>query len=306
MPSRFAIAAIAAIVVVATQIAAPRPAAAMEAGPAEGPGQTGHVVRADHFLADICSIIDRESVRHALPPAFVARLIRVESRFRAGAVSPKGAMGIAQFMPGTARLRGLDDPHDSATAVPAAIRYLAELRDRFGNLGLADAAYNAGEARVEAWLAGDGGLPPETRGYVRRITGRAATDWKGKGDSAGDIAAIGPGPFGKACTIFAAGGGPAPAIDTAADPAPHPWGAQVAQARSRAVALALFDRIRASHRQVIGDRPAMIVAVRNAAFGRGRRLAAAVGAPSRAEAMETCAAIRRASGYCVVVRSGRS
>jgi hypothetical protein len=303
LPSRLAIAA---IVVLATLTADPRLAAAMEAGPAEGPGQTGYPVRTGHFLADICSIIDRESVRHALPRAFVARLIRVESRFRAGAVSPKGAMGIAQFMPGTARLRGLDDPYNSAAAVPAAIRYLAELRDRFGNLGLAAAAYNAGEARVAAWLAGDGGLPAETRDYVRRITGRAATDWTGRGDRKDEIAPIGTGAFAEACVKFAAGGGPAPTVGAAVGAAAHPWGAQVAQARSRELALALFDRIRTRHRSVIGDQPAMIVAVRNAAFGRGRRVAAAVGAPSRTEAMETCSAIRRAGGYCVVVRTGRS
>jgi hypothetical protein len=278
----------------------------MEDGPAEGPGQTGYPVRTGHFLADICSIIDRESVRHALPRAFVARLIRVESRFRAGAVSPKGAMGIAQFMPGTARLRGLDDPHNSAAAVPAAIRYLAELRDRFGNLGLAAAAYNAGEARVAAWLAGKGGLPAETRNYVHQITGRAATDWTGRGDREDEIAPIGSGAFAEACVKFAAGGGPAPTVAAAIGAAAHPWGAQVAQARSRELALALFDRIRTRHRSVIGDQPAMIVAVRNAAFGRGRRVAAAVGAPSRAEAMETCSAIRRAGGYCVVVRTGNS
>jgi hypothetical protein len=287
-------------------ISAPLPARSMEPGLAEGPGQTGYAVRHDYFLQDVCSIIYHAARRHGIPRDFVARLIRTESRFRASAVSPKGAMGIAQFMPGTARLRGLDDPFDAAAALPVAIDYLAELRVRFGNLGLAAAAYNAGEARVGAWLAEDRGLPLETRTYVRRITGRSADDWKGRADKGEDVAAIGPEPFGEACVKFAAGGAPGSGVGSAVDVAPMPWGAQVAQASSRAGALALFDQVRERHREAIGDKAPMIIRTRNAAFGRARRLAASVGAESRSEAMETCAAIRRAGGYCIVVRAGGS
>lgn len=284
-------------------IAVTLPARAMEPGPAEGPGQTGYPVRPGHFLEDVCAIIDGASRRHGMPRDFVARLIRTESAFRAAAVSPKGAMGIAQFMPGTARLRGLDDPFDAAEALPKAIEYLAQLRSRFGNLGLAAAAYNAGEARVDAWLTDDRSLPSETRAYVRRITGRSADDWKGRVDEDDDVAAIGEAPFGEACVSFAAGGAPSQGVVSDANTATMPWGAQVAQAASRAGALALFDRVKARHGEAIGDRAPMIIAVRNAAFGKAKRLAAAVGAESRAEALETCAAIRRAGGYCVVVRA---
>ena len=67
-------------------------------------------------------------------------------------VTQPGAQGIAQFMPGTARRRGLDDPFDAKKALAASAAYLAELRTSFGNLGLAAAAYNAGEGkRMRSW-----------------------------------------------------------------------------------------------------------------------------------------------------------
>src|SRR6185503_17464107 len=78
---------------------------------------------------------------------------------------------------GTAAERGLADPFDPEQAIPKSAELLDELRRRFGNLGLAAAAYNGGPARVEAWLDGRGGLPWETRNYVSVITGRAAEDW---------------------------------------------------------------------------------------------------------------------------------
>src|SRR5205814_6611619 len=83
---------------------------------------------------------------HPRPPLFPYTTL-----FRsAGAVSPKGAEGIAQFMPGTAAERGLANPFDPEQAIPHAARFLAELKRRFGNLGMAAAAYNAGPARVRS------------------------------------------------------------------------------------------------------------------------------------------------------------
>ena len=106
------------------------------------------------------------------------RLIWKESRFNPRAVSPKGAQGIAQFMPGTAEERGLDDPFEPKLAIIHSASLLADLRREFGNFGLAAAAYNAGAERVRAWLSGSGGLPGETQNYVQFVTGRAAEEWK--------------------------------------------------------------------------------------------------------------------------------
>ncbi|MFG1412805.1 lytic transglycosylase domain-containing protein [Xanthobacter sp. VTT E-85241] len=125
----------------------------------------------------LCRLIEAAALREALPAAFLTRLIWRESSFRSHVVSSKGAQGIAQFMPGTAAERGLRNPFDPEAALPAAASLLADLQRRFGNLGLAAAAYNAGPARVDAFLAGRSGLPSETRLYVRLITGRSAEDW---------------------------------------------------------------------------------------------------------------------------------
>jgi len=112
-------------------------------------------------------------------PSFLQRLIRQESNFDPNSVSRAGAQGIAQFMPGTARWRGLSDPFEPTEALYESARWLGERRDQFGNLGLAAAAYNAGPRRLRDWIAGRGQLLRETRAYVRIITGRAAEEWVG-------------------------------------------------------------------------------------------------------------------------------
>ena len=85
-------------------------------------------------------------------------------------------------MPRTAGERGLLDPFDPEQAIPEAARFLSDLKTKFGNLGLAAAAYNGGPNRVSAWLAGTSDLRQETRDYVRYITGRAVEEWA-TGDS---------------------------------------------------------------------------------------------------------------------------
>jgi hypothetical protein len=122
-------------------------------------------------------MVDTAAAANGLPIGFLTRIIWHESRFRPEATSPKGAEGVAQFMPQTAAERGLTDPRDPGQAVAHAARFLVELEARFGNLGLAAAAYNAGAARVTKWLAGEGTLPAETRNYVYLVTGRVADDW---------------------------------------------------------------------------------------------------------------------------------
>lgn len=122
-------------------------------------------------MTTVCTLIALHADKQRLPRAFLARLLWKESRFNANAVSPKGAEGIAQFMPGTAAMRELTDPFDVRQAIPASAAYLAELEGRFGNLGLAAAAYNSGEARVSRWIRDGGFLPLETENYVLDILG---------------------------------------------------------------------------------------------------------------------------------------
>ncbi|HVV94985.1 MAG TPA: transglycosylase SLT domain-containing protein [Hyphomicrobiales bacterium] len=128
-------------------------------------------------LAVVQEIVAQAAARENLPADFLLRLIRRESAFDPFAVSRAGAQGIAQFMPATASARSLANPFDPAQAIPQSARYVHELEEQFGNLGLAAAAYNAGPKRIADWLAGQAGLPAETADYVLALTGRPARDW---------------------------------------------------------------------------------------------------------------------------------
>jgi Transglycosylase SLT domain len=131
---------------------------------------------------------------HTLPVNYFLRLIRQESGFNPNSISPVGAQGIAQFMPTTAISRGVKDPFDPAEALPKSAELLSELKDHFGNLGLAAAAYNAGPERIRKWLAGESGLPLETINYVRSITGHDVVDWTKSNDLTIELSADAPGP----------------------------------------------------------------------------------------------------------------
>jgi len=124
-----------------------------------------------------CHALREAAEASGIPVPFFARLIWQESRFKSNEVSQAGAQGVAQFMPETAAEVGLDDPFDAMKALPASAKFLRKLRDDFGNLGLAAAAYNAGPGRIQKWLAKESELPRETRDYVRIITGTRAEDW---------------------------------------------------------------------------------------------------------------------------------
>src|ERR1700733_4509920 len=141
----------------------------------------------------LCLIIESAAKTNDLPLEFFIRVIWQESRFQPKAVGPvtrngQRAEGIAQFMPGTASERRLLDPFDPVQALPKSAEFLSELRNQFGNLGLAAAAYNAGPRRVQEWLAGSGAMPQETRNYVSAITGSSVDDWAraGKNDKMPD------------------------------------------------------------------------------------------------------------------------
>jgi transglycosylase-like protein with SLT domain len=143
---------------------------------------TAPTVQAFDPNSPICQMIHSAARANALPVDFFARLIWVESRFRPDEIGPstrtgERAQGIAQFMPGTAMERFLSEPFNPVEALPKSGEFLAELRDQFGNLGLAAAAYNAGPQRVRDFMAGLRELPMETRNYVLSITGRPIEDW---------------------------------------------------------------------------------------------------------------------------------
>ena len=245
----------------------------------------------------LCRLIGDAASRHRLPPEFFARLIWKESRFDVRALSPVGAQGVAQFMPGTARLRGLADPWDPRQAIPASAHFLADLKARFGNWGLAAAAYNGGPERVAAWLARGGGLPYETVDYVQSITHRPVDWFREPGREVEHLPLEQGMDFAAACARL-------PVIATramgvAADR--KPWGVQVAAGISHGAALKAFARARADAASVIGNRNAIIV--RSRLVGGRTAYSARVGADSRLEAAQLCDRLRRINAPCVVRRN---
>ncbi len=124
-------------------------------------------------------MLARAAQRWNVSAALLAAQLYAESNFNPFAQSGAGAQGIAQFMPGTARALGLDDPFDAAQAIDAQAHLMRDLLRRFAAVPLALAAYNAGSAPVAACMC----VPPypETRGYVARILGLLG----GAGDVAG-------------------------------------------------------------------------------------------------------------------------
>jgi hypothetical protein len=129
-------------------------------------------------LGELCNALFTSAQDNHLPVAFFANLIWQESGLQKDAVSRKGAMGIAQFMPQTAVENGLGDPFDPLRSISVSARFLRELRDQFGNLGFVAAAYNAGPRRVSAWLERGRKLPRETLSYVVSVTGRSVEQWQ--------------------------------------------------------------------------------------------------------------------------------
>jgi len=127
---------------------------------------------------ELCSSLVDVAQAYDLPLGFFANLIWQESRFDHEAISPVGAMGIAQFMPDVADKFEIN-AFDGREALPASGKLLRTLADRFGNVGLAAAAYNAGPKRVLDWLQQRAGLPKETRDYVSLITGKPVEAWRG-------------------------------------------------------------------------------------------------------------------------------
>ena len=117
---------------------------------------------------DLNEVVNSASGRYRLDPDLVNSVIKAESGFNVRAVSPKGAQGLMQLMPGTASQLGVPNAFDPQANVEGGTKYLRELLERYNfDLVKALAAYNAGPQRVEQF----GGVPPyyETRAYVARM-----------------------------------------------------------------------------------------------------------------------------------------
>lgn len=258
-------------------------------------------VRANNYSRDICTALGHFAETNALPPDFFARLIWKESLFRPNAVSPKGAEGIAQFIPSTAKLRGLSNSFDALEALGKSAEYLDALRDRFGNLGLAAAAYNAGEGGLDTFLT-TGNLPYETRNYVLAITAHSVEEWKDNPPETLDLRLDKDKSFYDACTALA-DKRRLKEVEFEEEGTWAPWGAQLAAHFQKSVAQRLFlATIKRMPSPLNAEKP-LIQRERNKAFGTRLRYTARVGRETRAEADAVCAEIRKGGGACIVFKN---
>ena len=247
------------------------------------------------YTIDVCHQIAHAAKSTRIDQGFFARLLWQESLFDAAAVSSAGAQGIAQFMPQTAALRGLADPFNPAEAIYASAAYLSELAAEFGNLGLAAAAYNAGEARTRDFIERDRILPAETRAYVQIITGHSPRAWRDTPPDDVDYALAPDTPFEDACQAQAAN-----RTFKSFAPPPLRWGVIVAAARQRTTVERFADKVRRENQGVIGDRPIQIVEDTMPGFGNRARLTAKIAVEDADEARSLCRALQRNDAFCRV------
>jgi hypothetical protein len=285
------------------------PTPSTSAPPASSAPLSGNPVSASESANNlICRSIETAASNNGLPLEFLTRLIWQESRFDAHAISRAGAQGIAQFMPRTAEWVGLGDPFDTAEAINKSAALLQSLRQQFGNLGLAAAAYNAGPKRVSDWLAQRRGLPSETLAYVRIVTGHQASEWSTPIINSAAASGSPELPTAIPCTeivrLFAEHRGTiaihprSPAAPAAASEKQPPWGVQLVGGPSQVVVLASFYQMQKTYRGVLGSHTPMIIRSpvgTNSSWYRVR-----VGAATRNDAERLCSDLRTVGGSCLV------
>ena len=256
----------------------------------------------------ICLLVESAARSNNLPVNFFVGVIWQESRFRADAVGPvtrrgERALGIAQFMPKTAAGRSLLDPFDPIQALPKSAEYLRELRQEFGNLGLAAAAYNAGPRRVRDWINGSGQMPAETRRYVLAITGRSVEHWSNDPPDANT-----KGIQELACEerVAMLKRTPNRFVSELAHRvvlgAQQPWGAILAADRSRERIIERYAALQLRHAAVLAGRDPIVLERHRSPLPRFQ---VRVGLETRSAADQLCARIQERHGDCVVLRNPR-
>lgn len=283
--------------------------ASAQVTPVEAPGPPSTAGKPEvpsEAQQSMCLLLESAARANGLPVEFFARVIWQESRFRANAVGPvtrsgKRALGIAQFMPGTAAERNLLDPLDPIQALPKSAEFLQDLRRQFGNLGLAAAAYNAGPRRIREWMEGSGPMPSETRAYVQAITGTSVEQWAKGGDAdlkentgptCGELMAVlkraRPNIFVAALEQRVIAG------------AMQPWGVILGSNMSRTKMLDRYAALQQRHAAVLAGRDPILL---ERSRGSLPRYQVRIGAETRVAANDLCKRIHMSGGDCVVLRN---
>jgi Transglycosylase SLT domain len=282
-------------------VAPPAPTSALAGEPTSTQGQPDENRQAEPSASSapdsICHALAVAAATNDLPFEFFARLIWQESRFEPEAISRAGAQGVAQFMPGTARLRGLEDPFDPLRAIAKSAELLRDLHREFGSLGLAAAAYNAGPGRVHDWLGGRRTLPGETRAYVRIVTGRSAEEWAGGQKDIVEMAVAKGTPCSQAGI---SGQSTSHELAPKAEPV-KPWGVELAGGPTRDKALVRYREVQSKYSAILAGREPNFVI--RGIIGDMGAVRARVGTETRAEAAKLCADLRAAGWYCDVLRN---
>jgi hypothetical protein len=257
---------------------APAPAAAPNAPapPSQAAAPASHPPTPD----DICRALEQDAAENELPVQFFARVIWHESRFNAR------KEGIAQFIEG----------------LKNSARYLRDLKARFGNIGLAAAAYHAGPGVVAAWLSSHRPLPDETRRYVAIITGSTADEWASANPPKTSETTI---PQGLPCTrlanLIVAPKGQAQRM---AAYVPR-WGMQLTANWSESEAWATYRLIQKQFAGLIGDREPIVVRSRGIGLSTVMRYNIRIPDDDRSYLEKLCQKLIEAGGACVVLRNDR-
>ncbi len=196
----------------------------------------------------------------------------------------------------------LADPFDPIEALKNSASYLHDLEQKFGNLGLAAAAYNAGPGRVSAWLANHRALPGETRNYVAIVTGWTADEWASPSPPQNSETTI---PQGVPCTrlanlILA----PKEQAQRIAAYIPR-WGVQLTSNWSESLAWATYRSLQKQYASLIGDREPIVLHARLPGMGAAARTIIRIADDNRAPLDTLCAKLIAAGGACVVLRNKR-
>jgi hypothetical protein len=266
--------------------------------PAASPGAAVVADTNDETLESLCLMIESAAKANDLPLAFFARVIWQEGHFQVNTVGPQRERMITGAWP-------VLDPFDPVQALPKAAEFLSALHGQFGNLGLAAAAYHIGPERLQAWLAGTGAMPQETRDYVSAITGASVDDWAkaGRGARLRDAAAA------ASCAEMIAMFKTQPnrfvteLEQRTRQSATRPWGVQLAGGFDRDQALASYAREMRRLRPVIGNQDTTLLAGIFRSRGTSPFYQARIGADTRPVAEALCNRIRLAGGACFVLRN---
>jgi len=206
-------------------------------------------------------------------------------------------------MPQTASSRGLLDPLDPFQSLPESARYLAELKSRFGNFGLAAAAYNAGPGRVSRWLSGKVHLPAETIAYVRIVTGRPISEWTSTPQPALERTAI---PKAVPCASLANLSPIAPLQQSQSNTTKvspwAAWGVQLLGDFTRARVVTRYENLQRKYPTILAQKDPLVV-ITNGPSGLTKRYLARAAENTRQAAEQLCKRLQSAGAACFTIKN---